>query len=185
MTALTGVSMLTFSSCEILNEEGTRVQVASLWRAQAVLFIFLRHFGCVSCRAHAAQIWHDREKYQKNGAKIVFIGNGTPQYIKYFKEDLQIQDATIFTDPSLASFHAMGFKRGFLVALGPRSIAKGLKMFSKGHKQGSYSKDSGDLWQLGGVLVVRPNGSIAYHYISQATGDFPPEKDILAYRNSE
>lgn len=41
------------------------------------------------------------------------------------------------------------------------------------------TKNTGDHWQLGGVIVVKTNGVIAYHYISEALGDFPPEKDVV------
>lgn len=181
---MSGVSILTLANSLVLNESGEQVKFANLWKNQTTLFIFLRHFGCVSCRSHAVQIWQDREKYEKNGTKIIFIGNGTFQYIHYFKEDLNIPDATIYTDPTLNSFYAVGFKRGFLAALGPRSIANGIKMFTKGHRQGAYSKDSGDLWQLGGVIVIKSNGVVAYQYISQALGDFPPENDVTKNINN-
>lgn len=180
MSTIPGGSLLTFANCEILNEDGESVKVASIWKNRTTVFIFLRHFGCVSCRAHAVQVWADRAKYEASGAQIVFVGNGAHHFIKTFKEDLNIQDATVYTDPTLVSFQAMGFKRGFLVALGPRSIASGLGMFKKGHKQGAYSKSSGDLWQMGGLIVVKPNGTVAYHYISTALGDYPPEQDVVA-----
>ncbi len=179
MSSVPSISLLTFASCYVLNEQDEKIKIVSLWKQQAIIFIFLRHFGCISCRAHAVQIWNDREKYEKNGSKIIFIGNGSAHFIKYFKEDLNITDATIYTDPTLESFRAVGFKRGFVAAIGMRSIAAGLKMFAKGHRQSTYTKASGDLWQLGGVLVVKTNGVVAYHYINEALGDFAPENDVF------
>lgn len=175
---MSNVSILTLANSIVLSETGEQVKFANLWKNQTTLFIFLRHFACIACRAHAVQIWQDREKYEKNGTKIVFIGNGNYQYIQYFKEDLKIVGATIYTDPTLESFQAIGFKRGFLAALGPRSLANGLKLFTQGHKQIITTKNTGDHWQLGGVIVVKSNGVVAYHYISQALGDFPPENDV-------
>lgn len=176
--SLSNVSIINLAGCHVQDENGSQIKMAYLWKYQTIIFIFLRHFGCISCRAHAAQVWLDREKYEKNGAKIVFIGNGNSNYIDFFKEDLKIQGAPVFTDPSLKSFQAAGFKRGFLAALGPKSLMAGIKMFRDGQRQGAYSKETGDLWQMGGVLVVRPNGTVAYHYISQLLGDYPPENDI-------
>lgn len=180
MSTIPGGSLLTFANCEILNENGEPVKAANIWKNQTTIFIFLRHFGCVSCRAHAAQVWSERSKYEKSGAQIVFVGNGDPHFIRVFKEDLGIQGAVVYTDPSLESFRAMGFKRGFLVSLGIRSIANGLGMFRKGYSQGGYNKATGDLWQMGGVLVIKPSGAVAYHYISTALGDYPPENDLVA-----
>jgi peroxiredoxin len=180
------VKIIEFSKCEIFDEDGNKIKIVELWQKQTVIFIFLRHFGCVSCRAHAVQIWRDRENYQRGGAKIIFIGNGSPQFIKIFKEDLNIKDAPVFTDPSLASFRAVGFRRGFLAALGPKSLLNGRKLFKEGHKQGeSFNRETGDLWQLGGVVAINPDGRVGYHYISLATGDFPPEKDLQSIQDRQ
>ena len=109
------INTLEFSRCEVLDQEGNKLKIFELWKKQTVIFIFLRHFGCVSCRAHAVQIWKNRAAYEKSGSKIIFIGNGVPDYIEGFKQELGIEDAPIYTDPTLATFKAVGFKRGFLV----------------------------------------------------------------------
>ncbi len=165
-----------FTQCKVLDEEGREVPLSSFWKKHTALFIFLRHFGCIACRSHAAEIWHHRERYQKNGAKIIFIGNGKSQYIKAFKEDLDLEGASIYTDPELKCFQAAGFKRGFLKVFSPASAINAAKLAANGHRQ-ALSK--GDLWQLGGMMVVKANGKVAYHYISEAVGDYPPEKDVI------
>ena len=45
----------------------------------------------------------------------------------------------------------------------------------------SVEKGAGDFWQLGGVLVVKPDGKIAYHFISDELGDHAPETDVMSY----
>jgi hypothetical protein len=140
----------------------------------------LRHFGCISCRSLAVDIWKNKEKYEKDGARIIFIGNGKANFINGFKEQLGLGEVPIFTDPTLQSFRAAGFKRGFLAALGPKAIVNVYKMYGEGHRQGPTNKESGDLWQLGGVLVIKPDGRVGYHYISEVTGDYPPEGDIVS-----
>ena len=165
-------------NCNVLNENGEAISVANLWSKQTAILVFLRHFACIECRTIAKQVWSDREKYEKAGGRIYFIGNGQPNFISGFKSDLNINDAPIYTDPSLKIFNAAGFKRGFFVALGPQSIVNGLKMFAGGNSQGQYEKGMGDIWQMGGVIVVKPNGRVAFKFVSQKLGDFPPEKDI-------
>lgn len=169
-----------FSNAYVMNENGKEIKISTLWENQNVLFIFLRHFGCIACRGHAQQIWKDRKKYEANGSKIIFIGNGTPEYIKYFKEDLEIQDAPIYTDPTLRAFTAAGFRRDFRGLVNMTTLTNAVKLFSEGHRQTSIAKAAGDRWQLGGVVVMRKDNQLAYHYISQALGDFPPEKDVIS-----
>jgi NAD(P)-dependent dehydrogenase (short-subunit alcohol dehydrogenase family) len=38
----------------------------------------------------------------------------------------------------------------------------------------------GDVWQLGGVFVIRPGGDVTYRYVSRDAGDHPPVAAILA-----
>lgn len=170
--------IVALAKCKILNEQGLEIDIYSLWQKTTAIFIFIRHFGCIFCRTHAKEVWQNKEKYEKDGAKIYFIGNGAPYLISGFKEELGIQDATIFTDPKLESFKAAGFRRGFLAALGPRVLLNAAKAYADGNRQGGmYRKEQGDLWQLGGILVIKPEGKVAYHFISQAAGDFSPEMD--------
>lgn len=178
MNKVASVNLYELSKVAVFDEKGESVLLSSLWQKQPAILIFLRHFACIGCRSHAQEVWAQRDQYQKNGAKIYFIGNGNPYFIQRFKEDLGLENAPVYTDPSLKSFAAAGFKRGFLAALGPKSVVNGVSLLLSGARQTGYSKDSGDLWQLGGILVVRPNGTVAYQFISEALGDFPPENDV-------
>lgn len=167
------------SQSTVFDENNVRVTLQQLWKQQTCVFIFLRHFACIGCRSHAVQVWLEREKYEASGAKLIFIGNGTPDFIRKFKEDLMITEAIVYTDPSLGSFRAAGFKRGFLVSFGPKSIVSGVGLMLKTGMKTSVQEGSGDLWQMGGILVVRSDGKVPFHYISEAIGDYPPESDVI------
>jgi hypothetical protein len=171
--------------CLVKDEKGDERRLSSLWKESPAILVFLRHFACIACRAHATQVWAERAKYEQGGAKLAFIGNGNPDYILRFKTDLELKEAIIFTDPSLRSFSAAGFKRGFLVSHGPASIKNGIKLMNEGNSQKLPGGGSGDLWQLGGIMVVRPDGRVTYQFISEALGDFPPEKDTAQISKDE
>lgn len=174
------MNILKLAQLKVLDQDKNIVPVASFWRDQTAIIIFLRHFGCISCRTHAKEVWQRRHDYEKSKAKLYFIGNGSPEMITAFKENLGIQDAPIFTDPKLETFHACGFKRGFLNSFGPKSIKNVVKMYMNGHEYEAYTPQKGDLWQLGGVVAIRKDSTLAYHHISEAVGDFPLESDIRA-----
>ncbi|MES2857390.1 MAG: AhpC/TSA family protein [Bdellovibrionota bacterium] len=172
------VDIVSLANCVVTDPEGRQIKLAQLWQKQSVVLIFLRHFACIACRAHATQVWNDREKYEGAGAKIVFIGNGQATFIDGFKAELGLQKAMILTDPTLSSFRAAGFRHGFRALVQPKTLLNGVKLAMNGNKQMMPSAEAGTNWQLGGILVVKPDGRIAYHYISEALGDFPPESDI-------
>lgn len=164
--------------CKILGEDGQSYQLSSFWDKQAAILVFLRHFGCIACRGHATDVWNNREKYKSSGAEIYFIGNGAPNMIKGFKESLGIQEAWIYTDPTLEAFKISGFKRGILPAVGPRSILKILELKKRGFQSDeNYGPQHGDAKQLGGIIAIKPANQITYYYASQYLGD---EGDFLA-----
>lgn len=169
-----------FSKLTLLDEQGKAVSIPTLWASGPVLFVYLRHFACIACRAHATEIWKDRERYQAKGLRIVFVSNGNPLFIQTFREDLGLGKAEIFTDPGRESYEACEFHRSVGKAIGPKGIINGLKLFAQGHRQGKMSKDVGDLWQLGGIVLISKKGDLLFHYASAATGDYPSKDQIFA-----
>src|SRR4051812_43702251 len=97
------------TQCIVTDSKGRRFPISALWNKQSIIFIFLRHFACIACRAHATQVWRSRDMYEKTGSKIVFVGNGSSDFIEKFQEDLGLQNAVIVTDPTLKVFDAAGF----------------------------------------------------------------------------
>ena len=122
------------------------------------------------------QLHRVREEIHARGAELVIIGNGAPNFARAFREDLGIT-TPLFTDPSLTTYRLLEFKRGVTgTLLSPKVWANAARALSGGFRQGRVK---GDAWQLGGVLVVRPDGSVIYRYASAAAGDHPPVSEIL------
>lgn len=159
--------------------------VGQLWQKQSVVLVFLRHFACIACRAHAAQVWGEREKFERSGVKLVFIGNGQPNWIEHFRSDLGIAQGVVLTDPSMQSFKAAGFKNGFFNLVRPQSAINMLNLARAGYTQTAYDADAGSHFQMGGVLAVNRHGKVLYHFASQAVGDFPGEPYLEVIRQDE
>src|SRR5262245_32855576 len=124
------VDTVKLASCKVKSETGQEVQFGGLWQAGTTLFVFLRHFACISCRLHAEQMIAKKGELAAKGVRLVFIGNGQPHFIGKFKQQLQIPEAEVYTDPSLQAFRAAGFKRGFLASHGPKSVFNTAKMLA-------------------------------------------------------
>jgi peroxiredoxin len=132
------------------------------------------------CREQAVQLHRARNEIQERGAELVIIGNGAPHFAQAFREDLGIT-TPLFTDPSLTTYRLLEFRRRIVDALlSPKVWANAARAMGKGFRQGRLR---GDAWQLGGVLVIRSDGTVAYRYASAAAGDHPPVADILGALN--
>ena len=106
----------------------------------------------------------------------VVIGSGAPPFAKEFQAKMDVPDLPIFSDEERVSFRAAGMRgRQSLLNL-PRTIARGIATFIK-HPQG---KTMGDPFQLGGVVIVRPDGNVSYRFASEWAGQHPPIPTLLA-----
>jgi hypothetical protein len=171
------VDILALNRLVILNEHNEKVLISSFWKTNSVIIVFLRHFGCIACRAHVDQVWKKKSEIEKSGTKIIFIGNGSPELIKIFKEDMKIFDAPIFTDPTLEIFDACGFNRGLEYLLTPKSALSMAKLYMGGYSQGQQKKENGFHTQMGGILAFKPPGQVTYQFKSEYLGDFDDIND--------
>ncbi len=165
------------AQCYLKDENDNVIVARELWKDHTAVLVFLRHFACAACRFHAEEVWADRAKYESKGAKISFIGVGDTHFIKKFKEQVGITDAPIYTDPSLKIFDAAGFKRGFWID--PGNMHTRPEFISLAIQHTMKKTGSGNVWQLGGILVIKPSGNIVYQYTSQTMDDVPPNKDVV------
>lgn len=119
----------------------------------------------------------EQGRIRKKGAELVFVGNGSRQQARAFREEFAIA-SPVYVDPERRAYAALGMKRR---ALGPRAVLATARNSLRALRAGFRQTDvQGDAWQLGGVLVLRPGGVVAYRYLSAAAGDHPPVDDLVA-----
>jgi NAD(P)-dependent dehydrogenase (short-subunit alcohol dehydrogenase family) len=116
------------------------------------------------------------DEIRARGGELVIVGNGAAHFAAAFREDYKL-DGPLLVDPELRAYRAVGLRRGRVEALSPRLPGNALRALRGGSRQGAIQ---GDPWQLGGVFVIRPDGELAYRYVSREAGDHPPAYDILA-----
>jgi peroxiredoxin len=124
------------------------------------------------------QLHRDREKFEQAGVGLVAIGQGTPAHAHDFIETNKVEGLEILVDPARESYEAAGAKIATVgEVLGPRVMLKGttsalrtglLQTTTKGHAA-----------QLGGVLIVSPDGSVPYAHLADDAADNPPTDEVL------
>ena len=58
----------------VSDTQGNPVHLASLWKSGPTLISFLRHFGCIHCRARLAELEEHRDQLQSVGLQLVALG---------------------------------------------------------------------------------------------------------------
>jgi len=164
------------AAASVLGTDGEPVRLADEWRYHPAVVVWLRHFGCVFCRQHVAEVRAARRDIEVLHGGIVFVGNGTPRAAAWFQKRFA-PDSTVLTDPDLVTYTAIGARSGLMSTLGPKAWGAGLRAFSTGARQ---TTTKGHPFQQGGVLVIAPGNKVLYRHVSGAAGDHAPLERVLA-----
>jgi hypothetical protein len=109
------------------------------------------------------------------GVEPYVIGSGTPAEARDFQLHLHAESVPVLVDPALVTYQAAGFKRSMGATLHPSSWLHGIKSMIA-HPQ---RKTAGDPWQLGGAMIIRPDGEIPWSFRSETGGHHPPLAQLL------
>jgi peroxiredoxin len=164
----------------VLTLEGEVAVVRDLWRGRPTVLAFVRHFGCLFCHELVAKLKDAVDPIEARGGRLVIIGNGSVDHARRFFADkgFDLSHVTLVTDPGRSSFRAAGMGRGVGVTfLNGGSLGAFRRARSAGHRiTGAF----GDVFQLGGVVVVKPPGEVVYEYVSKFAGDDPDIEQVIA-----
>ena len=109
---------------------------------------------------------------------MAVIGNGTAVMAQDFAERFNV-GVPLYTDPTRKSYELAGWRRpmGSAVLSMGTMLKAGFRAMKGGFRQG---KTQGDAFQIGGVLVVAPDGVVHFEHADKAAGDHAAIDDILA-----
>ncbi len=116
----------------------------------------------------------EREAFEKLGAQAVVIGHSSLRYANAFAEETKI-DLPVYVDEKRVVYQALEFKRPLLSFLTPKVFKRAAEARKNGFTQPGVH---GDAFQLGGVILQMPDGSMPYKYASQFAGDHPKLEDL-------
>ena len=116
------------------------------------------------------QLHRAREQFEQAGVGLVLVGQAGPRQAAHFRRKLELDPLPVLADEERASYKAAGIPRASVgQLLGPRSVLSGVKHGARsGVVQGRII---GDAAQLGGAVIVRPGGEVAYEQVQRNAGD--------------
>ena len=118
-----------------------------------------------------------RGDFKAAGAELLLIGQATPRHAAQFRRRQGIR-LPILADEDRVSYKAAGAKvAGITDLFGPKVIAKGAVTGVR--NKSIQTRTIGNTAQLGGVLVVRPGGDVAWSHMSNDAGDNASPEEII------
>jgi peroxiredoxin len=162
------------------DHDGNEVRLGDLWSDEPVALVWVRHYGCVHCRSHAAQLNEARPEFDAAGVRVVLVGQATPRQAAHFRRRLGI-DLPVLADETRDSYKAAGAKvatAGEL--LGPKSVSSGLKATFTSRGKVHQGRVIGHPAQLGGAMVIAPGAEVTWSHMAEDASDNASPEEILA-----
>jgi len=153
-------------------DNGQEVSFGSFWSGGKAVVFFMRRFGCVLCRHTAFKLSKLAPQLAEHNVRLVAIG---PEPLGYeeFKEG-KFFAGEVYIDESKKLYNQIGYKRSGIFSL-VGSLLQG-KLFSMNNAakvDGVTGNLKGDIYQLGGVLVLDKSGKKLYEFVQQEATDEP------------
>ena len=164
------------------DQDSNPVRLRDLWRDGPAVIVWLRQFGCPFCRAYAVELNRARDRFTIAGARLVLIGQGTPDDAARFRRRMQIQ-LQVLADADRVTYLWAGTKLATLDELiGPVVVVRAL--IAMASNRVVIGHNTADEAQLGGSIVVLPDGTMPFSHISRNAADMAPVDEILAVVNA-
>jgi peroxiredoxin len=166
------------ADARVKREDGSDLRLGDLWKKSDTLLVFVRHFACAGCSEHVTELSPRLGELHDLGVKTVIVGCGRPEHIQGFVERQRLagKRVLITTDATLAAHEAAGMVRSMWGTLGPVAVLKMLGAMTRGHDNG---RTEGDLYQMGGTLLVLRSGELAFHHRAETLGEHAPLVDVV------
>jgi peroxiredoxin len=159
------------------DDSGSEVRLGDLWAERPVALVFLRHFGCIFCREHAAELNEHLDELEQAGGSVAAVGLGRPEHAADFRRLSGIGFPLLVSEDT--SVHErMGLGRGnWLRVLGPQNTPGALRAALKGHRT---KRTGADMSQLGGTFVIDPGGRVVFAHRARKASDEAAVPEIVA-----
>ena len=126
------------------------------------------------------QLHRAREEFEAANVGLVLIGQATPKHAAHFRRKMGIE-LPVLADRERESYNAAGAKIAtFGELLGPKSVGVGVARAMRSGGRVRQGRTIGHNAQLGGALVIRPDGEVAFAHMSEDASDNAPPEELLS-----
>jgi peroxiredoxin len=143
-----------------------------------VLLIFLRHFGCVFCRASLVDLSKKKEIFEKENVKPIFVHMTDPETADQYFTQYGLKGCIHVSDPECKFYLAFGLVKGrFSQLFGLKNAVEGFKIAAKGIYP--TLTQIGDGTQMPGMFLLN-DGVVHESFIHSFAADKPDYDKLIA-----
>lgn len=166
---------------ELLDSNGSPVRLSSLWRKQALVLAFARHFGCPQCKEMVESLAGVSGDIEANGLALVIVTQGTPEAARTFCAE-HAPGVGCLADPQRKAYRAYGLERAnvWQTFFSPRVWASNARLKREKGWGTGLPPEGQDAMQLAGTFVIGTDGRIRLPYYYDDIADHPP-LDLLLH----
>lgn len=149
-----------------------------LSRKNPVLLVFLRHFGCVYCKASLVEIASRRINFEKKGVQVVMVHMADFEVGEEYMEAYKLQDIEHVSDKDCKIYAMFGLVKGsFSQLFGLKTWIRGFELAATKQMIPS-SKRVGDGFQMPGLFLIQ-DGEIKSSFIHHSVADKPDYEGLI------
>jgi peroxiredoxin len=163
---------------DVLDEDGAKVSLASLWEDRPGLVLLWRHLGCGCGMERAERLKEEHRQYADAGLNVAIVAPGHPERVTRYKERHGIP-VPMFTDSDYTAHRAFGLGHWSVEQVlydAPDEYCDldpdtGRRFQDERRAQGRPLVD--DPWMQSGEYVVAVDGTIRVAYLYNYCADYP------------
>jgi peroxiredoxin len=162
----------TVEDVPFVNADGMPVRLSDY--PGPIVLVFIRHWHCITCRAHLDELLKYRETLVATGARIVVVAQKHP-----IVQHPSMRDLVILSDPDRSAYRYFSLERmpwTTLLRLGV--IARYIGLIFRGWMPTTTDKDE-DVMQLGGDFVISVDRRLLYAHRSSEPTDRPNIDEMI------
>jgi peroxiredoxin len=120
-----------------------------------------------------------RDEFEAEGVGLVLIGQATPRHAAHFRRKFELE-VPVLADEDRSSYRAAGAKVATMgELLGPKSVTKGIGRAVRSRGTVRQGKVIGHPAQLGGAMIVTPDGQVAWSHMADDASDNAAHEELL------
>lgn len=157
----------------LVDADSRRIQLSVALAGSPALVVFLRHLGCLPCREHLLEALDARGRL---GLRIACVSFAGPDLLAGYRSQLG-REVLLLGDVERILYRALGFGHASTarVWLDPRVWRRYAELMRRGRRLTRVRQDT---LQLGGDIVLAPDGRIGWLYRSRGPEDRPTIAEI-------